>query len=369
MKRSTASTLLALAPLLAVVRAQQTCNSTSLCGADAPCCSEFGFCSADFCGAGCNPLFSNTVDSCNPIPICEDKTYTFPTLDVIANATTFNGNVSLADWTLDKGDLSLTNENEVAFILTETNGGTRISSTRYVHYGTITATMKTGKWDGVVTAFITMSDVHDEIDWEWPGKASTLEGQSNYFWLGVVNRDSRGSAAHGDKHNITSDASSNYHDYTIDWQEDELRFLIDGQEVRSIKKSDTKDSKTSVFEYPTTPARVQFSLWPAGINGSAQGTIDWSGGNINFQDPDYIAAGHFYALLKSVKVECAKTGAAATKVGDVSYVYGANASGVPTVFSSNESAVSAATAVVVSGMRAIGPLVAAFAIAVSALML
>lgn len=91
MKHAAASTLLALAPLLAFVRAQQTCNVTSPCGTDATCCSEFGFCSsarararlgaetdrgvADaFCGAGCNPLFSNTVDSCAPVPICADKT-------------------------------------------------------------------------------------------------------------------------------------------------------------------------------------------------------------------------------------------------------------------------------------------------------
>ena len=41
--------------------------------------------------------------------------------------------------TLDKGELSLTTDNEVVLILTESNGGTRISSTRYVHYGKITA--------------------------------------------------------------------------------------------------------------------------------------------------------------------------------------------------------------------------------------
>jgi beta-glucanase (GH16 family) len=35
-----------------------------------------------------------------------------------------------------------------------------------MQYGTVTARMKTGKWAGVVTAFITMSDVKDEIDWE-----------------------------------------------------------------------------------------------------------------------------------------------------------------------------------------------------------
>ena len=46
-------------------------------------------------------------------------------------------------------------------------------------------TVKTGRWAGVVTAFITMSDIKDEIDWEFPGKETT-QGQSNYFWQGVI---------------------------------------------------------------------------------------------------------------------------------------------------------------------------------------
>ena len=45
--------------------------------------------------------------------------------------------------------------------------------------------VKTGRWAGVVTAFITMSDIRDEIDWEFPG-AATTEGQSNFFWQGVI---------------------------------------------------------------------------------------------------------------------------------------------------------------------------------------
>jgi hypothetical protein len=107
-------------------------------------------------------------------------------------------------------------------ILTEANGGTRLSSTRYVHYGTITArskrlqltpivrtyaiAVKTGRWAGVVTAFITMSDIKDEIDWEFPvctlskiefnsfddcighQGAETTQGQTNYFWQGVMRR-------------------------------------------------------------------------------------------------------------------------------------------------------------------------------------
>jgi len=34
-----------------------------------------------------------------------------------------------------------------------------------------------------------MSDVHDEIDWEWPGESGAAEGQSNFFWEGVVIRE------------------------------------------------------------------------------------------------------------------------------------------------------------------------------------
>ena len=87
---------------------------------------------------------------------------------------------------MDKGNIINTNSSggALGMILTEANGGTRLSSTRYVHYGTITArskyphvifspfadesmyTVKTGRWAGVVTAFITMSNIKDEIDWE-----------------------------------------------------------------------------------------------------------------------------------------------------------------------------------------------------------
>jgi len=30
-----------------------------------------------------------------------------------------------------------------------------------------------------------MSDIKDEIDWEFPG-ATTTEAQSNFFWQGVI---------------------------------------------------------------------------------------------------------------------------------------------------------------------------------------
>jgi hypothetical protein len=60
----------------------------------------------------------------------------------------------------------------------------------------------------------------------------------------------------GETEKNLEDTFSNFHDYTIDWQPDTLKFLIDGKEIRSIQKSDTIDA-SGVAHYPTTPSRVQ----------------------------------------------------------------------------------------------------------------
>jgi beta-glucanase (GH16 family) len=310
----------------------QTCNATSLCPESAPCCSEFGYCgTGEFCLGGCNALTSNTPNSCTPAPVCKDATYTFADNSrILSNATYYDGNATAYDWVLDKGSIFNTNSSggELALLLTEDNGGTRISSTHYVHYGTITAKLKTGRWNGVVVAFITMSDIKDEIDWEFPG-AKTTEGQSNFFWQGVIPEKTNGGV-----HETSSDTFSDYHDYTIDWQQDTLTFLIDGKAVRTVKRSSTDVDGTD--HYPSTPSRVQLSIWPAGIESSPQGTIEWSGGLINYNDPDYKSAGHFYALVKSVQVKCADT--QSTKGDITSYIYGPNTTSLnPTVVLSNAS--------------------------------
>ncbi|KAJ7060985.1 glycoside hydrolase family 16 protein [Mycena amicta] len=318
--------LAVLLPLISLtipfVNAQgATCNVTTKCPQTAPCCSEFGFCGTTeaFCLGGCNPLYSTTLDSCLPNPVCENSFHSFKDNSrVLSNATIFDGNATEYDFVVDNGNIINTGANggELVMMLTQDNGGTRISSTRYLHYGTVTARMKTGRWAGVVTAFITMSNVKDEIDWEFPG-TNTTEGQTNYFWQGVVTKPN-----HGDISDVSSDTYSNYHDYTIDWQPDTLTWLIDGKAVRTLKKSDT--IVNGVAQYPTTPSRIQLSLWPAGTASSAAGTVQWSGGLIDYNDPDYVSAGHFYALLQSVNITCADP----TKpAGDITgYVYGANAS-------------------------------------------
>ncbi|KAI0077369.1 glycoside hydrolase family 16 protein [Panus rudis PR-1116 ss-1] len=315
-----------------------TCNVTTPCPASAPCCSEFGFCGeGTFCLGGCNPFASHSLDSCMPEPVCQNAEHKFPDLSrILMNGTYYGGNASSYDWVLDKGNVINTNNSggELAFLLTEENGGTRLSSTRYVHYGKITARMKTGRWGGVVTAFITMSDIKDEIDWEFPG-AQTTEGQTNYFWQGVIP-----DKTHGDTTKGLTDTFVNYHDYTIDWKQDSLTFLVDNKEVRTIQRSDTVGSD-GVARFPSTPSRVQLSLWPAGINTSAPGTVEWAGGMINWQDPDYVKAGHFYALLSSLSITCQDP--TPPSANTTSYVYHSNSSAfLPDIEFSEETTINGA---------------------------
>jgi len=308
------------------------------CPERAPCCSEYGFCGSDeaFCLGGCNPWWSNALDSCRAMPICQEKIYTFPPNSArIVNATLYDGNSTKYDWTIDEGIALNTNRDggELALIYTEDDRapkGTRISSTTYVHYGTITARVRTGKWNGVVTAFITMSNVKDEIDWEWPG-ATVNEAQSNFFFQGHVDY---ATGSNGAFHRELDDTFANYHDYTIDWQPETLRFLIDGQEVRSVNKADTM--LEGKLQYPTTPARIQLSLWGAGTPDFPQGTVDWAGGMIQFDEPDYVANGNQYqALVSKVTVEC--NDELPITANTISYVWGRNdTSGIPTVQASNQ---------------------------------
>jgi beta-glucanase (GH16 family) len=63
--------------------------------------------------------------------------------------------------------------------------GTLLMSAHYVWYGKIKATMKTSQGAGVVTAFILMSDMKDEIDFEFVGTEMST-AQTNYYFQGIT---------------------------------------------------------------------------------------------------------------------------------------------------------------------------------------
>jgi hypothetical protein len=110
------------------------------------------------------------------------------------------------------------------------------------------------------------------------------------------------------------------HEYCIDWKPDELKWIVDGEEMRSVQRKDTWNSTANRFDYPQTPSRIMLSLWPAGLPSNEKGTIEWAGGEIDWNSP-YMQNGYYYAMVQSVSVECYDPPQGAKGNGDKTYIY------------------------------------------------
>ncbi|KAI8893484.1 concanavalin A-like lectin/glucanase domain-containing protein [Globomyces pollinis-pini] len=151
---------------------------------------------------------------------------------------------------------------------------------------------------GVITSFITMSDVEDEIDWEITGKPNVP--QSNVFYHSKGKTDiEKEIGIHGGEHPI--DDTSKMHTYVIDWKHDSITWSIDGKVVRTLmkEKSFSKLNPLGPKWFPTTPSLVQFALWDGGYPGSSEGTRNWAGGAIDWGSKQELVANY-----ESVMIEC-----------------------------------------------------------------
>lgn len=308
----TSAFLTVLATTASIASAQTACSADSHCPKDSPCCSQYGQCGLGaYCLGGCDPRYSFSLDSCVPEPVCQSKTYTFSSLDGLTSNAKYLGDASTTDWVVSGNTLSY-NDN-VLLTMAPNTVGTVMATSTYLWYGNVKATLKTSRGQGVVTAMILLSDVKDEIDFEFIG-SDLGTAQTNYYFQGIT--DYFNSA------NITlSDTFSNYHTYEIDWTPDTITWLVDGKVGRVKKRADTWNATSQQWQYPQTPARLQISLWPGGLASNAQGTIDWAGGLINWNSADIQSYGYDYAMLQSVTVNCYNASSAPGTNTGKSYTY------------------------------------------------
>ncbi|ORX96793.1 glycosyl hydrolases family 16-domain-containing protein [Clohesyomyces aquaticus] len=283
------------------------------CPKDTPCASQYGDCGVGaFCLGGCDPLFSHQLNSCVPNPTCKAGQYKLKTLDDVKSIDTYLGDASTINWQ-SQGKPVVYND---ALLLTMAEGtvGTLLASTHYVWYGKICAKMTTSQGKGVVTAFIMMSDVRDEIDFEFVG-VDINHAQTNYYSQGVT------VYTHGENLTVSNgNTVEKVHEYCIDWKPDTLTWAIDGNTMRTLKRSDTWNGTANRFDYPQTPSRVMLSLWPAGLPSNEKGTIDWAGGQIDWNSA-YMQNGYYYAMVQEVTVQCYDPPSGANIQGDKSYIY------------------------------------------------
>ncbi|KAJ5780582.1 hypothetical protein N7457_005742 [Penicillium paradoxum] len=237
---------------------------------------------------------AQTSTECNPMNT------TCPADPALGTTYTWNFNTTLDEkiWNMKTGTYDY-NDEGAQFTLRKEGESTLLQSRFYIFFGIVEAHVKMSPGRGMVSSVVLESDDLDEIDWEWVG-TNTSEVQSNFFGKGNTTSYERGG------NHYVPNADTEFHNYTTYWNHDKLQWWIDGEMVRELDYNE----ELTVWgkNYPQTPCQVQFSIWPAGQKKAEQGTIDWAGGLVEWENAP------FTMTLGKLRVEDFHTGK--------EYVYG-----------------------------------------------
>ncbi|OAA67821.1 cell wall glucanase [Niveomyces insectorum RCEF 264] len=233
-------------------------------------------------------------------------------LDRVVDVSKYLGDPSTADW-VSQGTPLVYNNESILLTMPANSVGTVLSSTVYMWYGSVKATFKTSRGAGVITAFILLSDVKDEIDYEFVGTELDI-AQTNYYFQGILNYDNSANIS-------LSNTYDNFHTYEVQWTPDSITWLVDGQVGRVKKKSETWNATANQWNFPQTPSRVELSIWPGGASSNAPGTVEWAGGPIDWNSEDIKTYGYDFATFKQVEIQCYNASSAPGTNNAVSYTY------------------------------------------------
>jgi beta-glucanase (GH16 family) len=189
------------------------------------------------------------------------------------------------DWNITYGTLTYDDTNGAVYTISKSGDAPTVQSNFYVFFGSVSVVMKAAPGTGIISSAILESDDLDEIDWEWLG-GTAGEVETNYFGKGNTSTYDR------ETYVQMADSQADFHNYTIVWTKETTTWIIDGESVRTLAYADANGGSN----YPQTPMRVKLGTWAGGDPSNPEGTIQWAGGETNYND------GPFSAYIKSVSI-------------------------------------------------------------------
>lgn len=202
-----------------------------------------------------------------------------------------NSSVTSNDlWKTTAGKVEYDAEKGGIFTINKQGDSPTIRTNFYFFFGRTEVVMKAATGQGIVSSMMWLSDVLDEVDWEFLGSNDT-HGQSNYFAKG------RQDYENAVWHPMTK-IQDDYHNYTTVWTKESLEWYIDGDHVRTLYAKDANNTEN----FPQTPVRMSIGIWAGGDPSLPEGTRAWAGGDTNYDD------GPYNMYVKSVYVEDGSSG-------------------------------------------------------------
>jgi hypothetical protein len=231
---------------------------------------------------------AQTSTDCNPM----NQTCPADTALGTEHTWWFNSTLDSKIWDMKTGSISYTSD-AAEFTISKVNESTLLQSNFYIFFGVVESWVKMAKGAGIVSSVVLESDDLDEIDWEWVGY-NTSAVQTNFFGKGNTTTYDRGKTIY------IANADTEWHNYTTWWDSDKLEWWIDGNLVRTLLYTDA--TALGGRNYPQTPCQVKISNWPAGLKSAANGTIEWAGGLVNYDE------GPFTMSVQRMRVQDFHTG-------------------------------------------------------------
>jgi beta-glucanase (GH16 family) len=156
------------------------------------------------------------------------------------------------------------NDTSLILSLTPDIGGSRISTTNYIQYGQIEATIKPSKGVNVITSFYIEADNGDMV---------------NFNIIQNKERDNSIIETNFYKGNISYNLNSKYYEtsiilydtfnkYSIIWFPTYYEWRLNDILLRRVNKLD-------INNFPNSPSKVKFSIWEAGPSVLAGPGIEW----------------------------------------------------------------------------------------------
>ncbi|CVL03478.1 probable rAsp f 9 allergen [Fusarium mangiferae] len=226
---------------------------------------------------------AQTYSSCNPMEkTCDSDTG----LASSSYSVDFTKGADKDNWeATGDGTVKYTSDG-AEFTVAKQGDAPTIQSKWYMFFGRMEVHLKAAPGTGIVSSVVLLSDVLDEVDWEWLG-GSDGEVQTNYYGKGNDSSDTRSATF------PVTNTQEEFHNYTIHWTKESCEWYINGVAVRTVNYADALGGEN----YPQTPMRVKLGIWAGGDPDNAEGTIEWAGG-----ETDY-SAGPYTMTVQKITIE------------------------------------------------------------------
>ncbi|KAI0115906.1 concanavalin A-like lectin/glucanase domain-containing protein [Nemania sp. FL0031] len=190
-------------------------------------------------------------------------------------------------WTIAKNEVIKFTPKGAEFTYGKRGDAPNMWTDFYMLGGRYDVEMQIAPGQGIISSSVLESDIQDEIAWEFSGNQ---HGDKPFpppdgKWTVGTNIFAQGQMWDGAA-TYQKDAykpTTQFHTYSVEWDEDHMNWLVDGQVVRSVQASNTP----SGYVFPQSPMKLQLGLWGGGDPNNNYWTIQWAGGEVDMKGAPY----------------------------------------------------------------------------------